>query len=194
MSGPAAIGVGEKGAVGAGLRQTVEIGQGVLGKGETRQTGYVKKALGGDKDNVRGGGRRGGARPHGVRPQLVHQTGGLRIGGAGLHLETLGPGGVEAQHHPHPFVAGLLVRAVLVQAKGGGLKGAGVQRREEQRQAQAAQDEALGEGGTPGLLAAEGFRENGRHADGQQGSQGGNELSSGIPGDVAQVAHEGKIT
>ena len=156
--------------------------------------GSWDKALGGDKDKVRGGGRRGGARPHGVRPQLVHQTGGLRIGGAGLHLETLGPGGVEAQHHPHPFVAGLLVRAVLVQAKGGGLKGAGVQRREEQRQAQAAQDEALGEGGTPGLLAAEGFRENGRHADGQQGSQGGNELSSGIPGDVAQVAHEGKIT
>ena len=146
MSGPAAIGVGEKGAVGAGLRQTVEIGQGVLG------------------------------------------------GGAGLHLETLGPGGVEAQHHPHPFVAGFLVRAVLVQAKGGGLKGARVQRREEQSQAQTAQDEALGEGGTPGLLAAEGFRENGRHADGQQGSQGGNELRGGIPGDVAQVAHEGKIT
>lgn len=89
-----------------------------------------------------------------------HQTGGLRVGGAGLHLEDAGPRRCRGPSTT-PIRSLRVSWSGLFWSGEGRQKGARVQRREERRRAQTARDEALGEGGTPGLLAAEGFRENG---------------------------------
>ena len=77
VSSAVAVIVGQAPAVGAGLRQAVEVGQGVLFKGDSRQAGDVEETLRGDEDvsgvpsdaAVPGG--------EGTLPEGVRQLGGL---------------------------------------------------------------------------------------------------------------------
>ena len=194
VAGAAAVGVGDKQPVGAGLRQPVEVGQGVLRERQAGQAGDVEKALGGQEDDVRGVLSGGGAGLVGLFPELGHQVRDVRVPGAVLRLDAVGQGGVEAQHDAQLLAAVLLVLAGLIQGHGGLLQGAGIGGGEQQGQRQRNGKKPHCAGGMPLFQHGQQHRpentDDHRHHHGQRGGQ----HIRGKPGDVAQVAHERKIT
>ena len=191
----AAAGVGQETAVGAGLGQAVEDRQGVRLKVQPRQPGHIEEALRGNENDVRGfvQGQRGLVGV-GVLQEVAGQLRRVQVGLMAFHLDTLAPGGVQPQGHPHPVVPVQLAPAGLVQGQGGLLQRAGVAGGAQKPQGQASQDKPGGDGYPQGLPlpGQQDQQEQGENRR-RHSRRRGQELGGGVPGDVPQAAHHGEV-